>query len=347
LNETGRPLLSIIILNYNAGKLLLKCVESVFNSSYKNYEVIVVDNGSEDESHKKCKQNFSEIILIENQKNLGFCEGNNVGIRNAKGDFLIILNPDTEVKSNAFEELYNAFCRYGDGLYQPKLLAADDKKKINTAGNMINLFGFGYSRGKGREDAGQFESVEEVCYASGACLFIAKKTIKKIGLFDPFLFAYHDDLDIGWRAAQLGIKSYYIPTSIVYHAESFSFQWSPKKFYLLKRNRWYCLLTHYSKSTYYKILPGIIITEILVFFFYLSKGLIREKIRGYVDILKNRKLLKVKYLELESKKIIPDKEIVKKFQDKLEIPGQVAPSSSSNLFNKILGFLSRISKSAL
>ena len=286
MNQTASPLLSIIILNYNAGELLLKCIESVFNSSYENYEVIVVDNGSEDESHKKCKQKFSEIILIENQKNLGFCEGNNVGIRNAKGDFLIILNPDTEVKSNAFEELYKAFCRYGDGLYQPKLLAADNKKKINSTGNMINLFGFGYSRGKGLDDIGQFESVEEVCYASGACLFIPKKTMEKIGLFDPFLFAYHDDLDIGWRAAQLGIKSYYIPTSVVYHAESFSFQWSPKKFYLLERNRWYCLLTHYSKSTYYKILPGIIITEILVFFFYLSKGLIREKIRSYRDILK-------------------------------------------------------------
>jgi len=156
LNQTASPLLSIIILNYNAGELLLKCIESVFNSSYENYEVIVVDNGSEDESHKKCKQKFSKVILIENQKNLGFCEGNNVGIRNAKGDFLIILNPDTEVKSNAFEELYKAFCRYGDGLYQPKLLVADDKKKINTAGNMINLFGFGYSRGKGKEDRGQF-----------------------------------------------------------------------------------------------------------------------------------------------------------------------------------------------
>ena len=339
--------MSIIILNYNGGELLSKCVESVFNSSYQNYEVIVVDNGSKDDSHKKCKQKFSEIILIENQENLGFCEGNNVGIRNAKGDFLIILNPDTEVKPNAFEELYKAFCKYGDSLYQPKLLAMDDKKRINTTGNMINLFGFGYSRGKGDFDTGQFETVEEICYASGACLFCSKKTMEKIGCFDPFLFAYHDDLDLGWRGAQLGIKSFYIPTAIVYHAESFSFKWSPKKFYLLERNRWYCLLTHYSKSTYYKILPGIIITEIMIFFFYLSKGLIKEKISSYGNILKNRKLLKDKYAELELKKIIPDKEIIKKFQDQIEITSEVASSSSSNFFNKMLGYLSKSSKSKL
>jgi len=332
LNQTASPLLSIIILNYNAGELLLKCIESVFNSSYENYEVIVVDNGSEDESHKKCKQKFSKVILIENQKNLGFCEGNNVGIRNAKGDFLIILNPDTEVKSNAFEELYKAFCRYGDGLYQPKLLVADDKKKINTAGNMINLFGFGYSRGKGKEDRGQFERVEEVCYASGACLFIAKKTMKKIGLFDPFLFAYHDDLDVGWRAAQLGIKSYYIPTSIVYHAESFSFKWSPKKFYLLERNRWYCLLTHYSRRTFYKILPSLILVEIMLLIWYLSKGIIKEKLAGYKDIIKNRSLIKEKYQYLESNKKILDKEIVKNFKNEIETPVQVSAQYQTDLF---------------
>ena len=88
----------IIILNYNAGKLLLDCVESIFKSDYKNFEVIIVDNRSKDSSHKECQRKYEQIILIENSENLGFCEGNNVGIRKAKGDFLIILNPDTIVK---------------------------------------------------------------------------------------------------------------------------------------------------------------------------------------------------------------------------------------------------------
>ena len=92
------PLVSIIILNYNGGKLLVDCVESIYNSDYKNFEVIIVDNFSKDESHKECKKKFNQVILINNLENLGYCEGNNVGIRRARGDFLVILNPDKLVE---------------------------------------------------------------------------------------------------------------------------------------------------------------------------------------------------------------------------------------------------------
>ena len=88
------PLISIIILNYNSGELILRCIESVINANYNNIEVIVVDNISTDNSHKECKKQFPEIRLIENKENLGYCEGNNVGIRECLGEFFVILNPD-------------------------------------------------------------------------------------------------------------------------------------------------------------------------------------------------------------------------------------------------------------
>ena len=88
---------SVIIVNYNAGKLLENCLRSVFNTHNNDYEIILVDNASHDQSHLKCKEQFPEIILLENKTNLGFCEGNNVGIREATGDFIVFLNPDTEV----------------------------------------------------------------------------------------------------------------------------------------------------------------------------------------------------------------------------------------------------------
>ena len=86
--ENKKPLISIIILNYNAGDLLLNCINSVFKTKYKNYEVILVDNISTDNSHKKCKEKFDKIQLIENLENFGYCEGNNIGIRKAKGNSL-------------------------------------------------------------------------------------------------------------------------------------------------------------------------------------------------------------------------------------------------------------------
>ena len=277
--------ISIIILNYNAGILLEKCISSVMKSNYRNFEIILVDNASEDNSHKNCKTRFPEIRLIENKENFGYCEGNNIGLRQMTGKYCVILNPDTEVESNWLDEFITEYKKHGDGLYQPKLLATDDKTRINSAGNMINIFGFGYSIGKGKKDAPKYNEFKIINYASGACLFTSKKTLETIGYFESYLFAYHDDLDLGWRASQLGIKSFYVPNAIVNHSESFSFKWNAKKFYLLERNRWYCLLTHYSKSTFYKLLPSLVVIEIMIYILFISKGMLKEKIRATRDIL--------------------------------------------------------------
>ena len=104
----SKSLISIIILNYNSGNWLTDCVDSLLKTNYKNYEIIVVDNLSVDNSHKICKEKFEQVILIENSENLGYCEGNNVGINKAKGDFLVILNPDTLVEPNWLDELVKA-----------------------------------------------------------------------------------------------------------------------------------------------------------------------------------------------------------------------------------------------
>ena len=303
------PKVSIVILNYNAGDLLEKCISSIIKSEYENFEIILVDNASEDQSHKKCKEKFPEILLIENKENVGYCQGNNVGLEKATGEFIVILNPDTEVEINCIRKFLKEYNKHGEGLYQPKLLTTKDKTIINSAGNMMNIFGFGFSSGKGKKDSEKYNNFKKINYASGACLFTSKKILNKLGFFDPYLFAYHDDLDLGWRAAQLGIQSFYAPNVVVYHAESFSFKWSKTKFYLLERNRWYCLLTHYSKSTFYKILPSLILVEIIIFFYFLSKGLIKEKIKVTTDIIKDRKMIKEKYKEIQIKKIVSDKQI--------------------------------------
>ena len=336
--------MSIVILNYNAGNLLEKCISSVMQTNYKNFEIVLVDNASKDQSHKRCKEKFPQITLIENKENLGYCQGNNVGLEQVDGEYIIILNPDTEVESNWIEEFLKEYKNNGDGLYQPKLLSSKDKTIINSGGNMMNIFGFGFSSGKGKKDSEEYNNFKLINYASGACLFTSKKILDKIGFFDPYLFAYHDDLDLGWRASQLGIQSFYVPNVVVYHAESFSFKWSPRKFYLLERNRWYCLLTHYSKSTFYKILPSLIIIEIMIFFYFLSKGLIKEKIKASSDIIKDRKIIRKKYEELERGKVVTDRQIIEKFTDVIEIPTEVSNSTNSSSFNKIITFLGKISK---
>ena len=319
MNEKSASLVSIIILNYNAGKLLHECVESVFKSHNKNFEVILVDNASSDKTYKQCKEKFNDIILLENKKNLGYCEGNNVGIRHAQGEFVVVLNPDTLVEPDWLDKLITAYEKNGDGIYQPKILASTDHSMLLSTGQVLQLFGFGYSRGKGDKDTNQYNKFEKISYASGTCLFTTKKILEKLNLFDPFLFAYHDDLDLCWRAAMIGISSFYVPTSIIYHPiEGYSFKWNSFKFYLMERNRQYCLLTHFSKSTYFKMLPALILTDIAVSCFYFKKGMLITKFNSSLNILKNIKKINNKYQQIQNQRNYSDKEILNLFKDEIE-----------------------------
>jgi len=341
IRNNSNPLVSIIILNYNAGDFLLNCVDSVFKSTYPNFEVIIVDNLSTDNSHIRCKEKFKKIQLIENKKNLGYCEGNNMGIKSVNGEFILILNPDTIVEPDWLNELFRAYHKHGEALYQPKHLSLKEKSTIMSTGNMMNVFGFGYAREKGEKDVNRHNTIEQIGYASGTCLFVPSSIFKNVGLLDPFIFLYHDDLDFGWRAAQLGIKSYYVPSSVIYHAESYLLRWNAEKFFWLERNRKYCLLTHYSKETYAKMRSSLFLVDLCVWMFYLSKGFLAAKIKAELDIYRNREAIKIRYNQLEKIKTVSDKELIKKFPDKIFVPKNVSEPIFNQLFNKILSALSK------
>ena len=343
-SRSSNSLVSIVILNYNSGDLLIDCVQSVFNTSYDNIEVIVVDNASKDQSHIRCKEKFDVIKLIENKENFGYCEGNNVGLRQVKGEYVVILNPDTIVSPNWITELIKGYKKNGEGLYQPKILSLYEKNVIQSTGNMLHIFGFGFARDKGVKDMQQKKEIEQIGYASGTCLFTSQGVLKKTGLLDSFLFLYHDDLDLGWRAAQIGIKSYFVPTSTIYHVESYSLRWGSRKFFWLERNRRYCLLTHYSKSTYKKISFFLFLVDLMIWIFYLSKGFLGSKIKAELDIIKNRNFISQKYQEIENKKTVSDKELIKLFPDEIFVPKNVSGEIGSRSFNVILSKLSKKAK---
>ena len=210
---------------------------------------------------------------------------------------------------------------------------------------MLQIFGFGYPKGRGELDSNQYDIPGEIGYASGACLFTSMKILNKIGYFDPFLFLYQDDLDLGWRASQIGIKSWYNPKSIVYHhLEGYSFKWSKLKFFLIERNRHYCLLTHYSRTTYYKMLPSLILVQIIISIFYLKKGMLSSIFKVFFDIIKNRKKIKQKYDEIQNNRKISDKEIILNFKDDIFVPENISTKKVNTIFNIFIGTLSRMTR---
>lgn len=231
---------SIIILNWNGKYLLDECINSVFSQKFKDYEIIVVDNGSSDNSVEYLKEKYSSAInIIPLKQNKGFAGGSNEGIKVAKGNYIVLLNNDTIVDENWLSELINAVDSDEKiGMCACKILNYYNKDEFDTLGHLIYPDGLNRGRAKFEKNYHQYDKFEEVFFPSGAAALYRKSMLDEIGFFDEDFFAYGDDTDIGIRGRLAGWKCLYVPTAIAYHKSSAStHQYSPWKIYLVERNR--------------------------------------------------------------------------------------------------------------
>lgn len=338
-----KNLFSIIILNYNGASFLKDCLDSIISETKQNFEIIVVDNNSPDKSGEKFKKKYPSCKFILNENNVGVSEGLNIGIKNSCGEFVILLNNDLKVAQNWLDSLFDAYKINGIGLYQPKFLKMSNNKIIDSSGNFVNIFGFGFSREKGNKDIGQFKNVEEIGFAAGTCLFCPREIFERVGYFDKKLFAYNEDLDLGWRANLIGFKSFYVPKSIVYHHGSAQWKWGGEKFYLLERNRWIILLSNYNFKTILRLLPSLIIIEIALLVFFAKKKLLLKKLRSYGGIIRMSNHIKKRQSSIKNLRTLSDEQIIRSFCCTIETPLEVSDSKNINQFNKLLKFLCRLS----
>ena len=158
---------------------------------------------------------------------------------------------------------------------------------------------------------------------------------------DPIFFLYHDDLDFGWRANLLGYSSFFEPEISIYHYGSPNLKWSKEKFYYLERNRWICLKTLYSKKTYKKIFPYLMLFEFGMFFFLLSKGLVVPKIKSIISIWKLRKEIEKKRKETLNLRKIDDIKVVKNFTTEFYYPESLTKGRKRSLITIIIENLSK------
>lgn len=338
------PLISIVITNFNGGNLLLDCLESVFNTKYANFEVILVDNGSDDQSQKLAEKKFSEIVLVENNENMG-AVGRNSGIKVAKGDIIVLLDNDTKVESEWLDEFLKSYNRFGYGMYQAKLLLMDEPDKINSAGCMINIFGFSYAKGAGETDNGQYDDDYEINFPATACAFLPKKIFEEIGYFDEKFFAYLDDTDFGWRAMKQKIPSYFVPSARVFHKWSNTTKWSPLKYYLLERNRLICINTLFSKKSLAKLKPFLKIVDYGITKLYERNGMVEEKRKADEFIKNNKQYLEEKYQKVLEHTLISDKDVIKKFSNKVPAPKESI--GNQGMLNVLLSINSKLAKSLI
>jgi len=273
--NSKNPLLSIIILNYNGGVYTERCLSAIKNLTYPNYEVILVDNASTDRSEKIANEVFSELKLIKNRKNLGYAGGNNVGIEAAKGEYILLLNNDTEVEPDFLEPLVEAFMQDARiGALQSKILWLDDRERLDGVGSFLTITGFLYHVGYGKRDSERYSKKTEIFAAKGACLCFRKTALEKTGLFDEDYFVYFEDTDLCWRVYLAGYKIFFVPDSIIYHKGAQTAEKLPNAFihYHSYKNRIMTLIKNLSFFNLLRILPLHIFCCVGISLIYLLKG---------------------------------------------------------------------------
>ena len=345
---TPDSFVSIVILNYNGVEYIEKCLESVYRTLGCNFEVILIDNASTDGSQLICKQKFPQIRLFENNVNLAMA-GRNIGIDNALGKYIVFLDSDATVHPNWLQNLIKSYLSHGEGLYQGKILEMNKADVVVSSGNLLNIFGFGYARGNGEKDTGQYEKFMQISFPVGACLFSSLDVIKKIGYFDEsnLLYLMYDDVDYGWKSLTFGIPSFYEPTCVVYHPVTTSSKLDSHKMFLLERNRWICLFSYYSTTTLVKIFPLFFIIEFGLFFYLLTKKMGFAKIKALFSILKMTNSIKKRKIQLNKKRKLSDREFIIYFVNEISVPGFITKNKFSIFVSDMMKSLSGFARNLI
>ena len=229
-----KPTVSIIIVNWNAKKYLEKCITSIQNQTYQNFEIILVDNSSTDGSVEFVENKFPNITIIKNEKNLGFAEGNNIGIKKARGEIIGLFNPDAIADENWLSNLVESLNSSEKiAAVTGKMYYLGDKYGKNAVFcTWSKMNSFSAMPVNFHDD----EPQSKVDYLSGSAMLVKKSVIDKIGVIDPGYFLYFEETDWCARMIRAGYDLIYTPKAIVWHKVASSIQDS-KKIYYMERSR--------------------------------------------------------------------------------------------------------------
>ncbi len=217
-NLQSPNLASVIIPHWNAAHHLPTCLGSLRSQTYPRVETIVSDNGSSDGSLELLARDYAWVRVLPLGENRGFAGACNAGMRVARGEFVVLLNNDTEADSRWLEEIIAAFQRHPEaGLIASKMLLFDRRDTFHTAGDFYRVDGIPGNRGVWHKDEGQYDREEYVFSTCGGSAAYRKTTLDQVGLLDEDFFYSCEDVDLAWRAQLTGYRCIYAPRAVVYH----------------------------------------------------------------------------------------------------------------------------------
>ena len=296
---------SIIIVSYNSSQYIVDCLTSVFIQTYKNFEVIIVDNCSTDGTVELIEKRFSNLYLIKNKENLGFGKAVNQGVEISKGDYIFVLNSDIVLRDNTVEHIAKGISQMPSnvGMISPKIMRMN-KDIIDSTGLVLsNAIRF-FDRGSGEKDVGQYDSMRDrdilgPCAAAG---IYKRRMLEDIEIdgeyFDGDFFYLIEDFDLALRARRKGWSCRYVPAAVCYHTRNGSDTGYRYRQYLTFRNRYFFMIKNIRIRPY--LIFYLIAYDIPRFIFMLFSNrhtlrALRELNKSFPRMLKKRRDLALVY----------------------------------------------------
>ncbi len=310
--QVKKDYVSIIIVTWNSEKFIKDCLSTIIAQSYKKFEIIVVDNGSTDKTLAIIDKHFKkDVILIRNENNAGFCAANNRGLEEARGEFVLFLNPDTKMEKDYLGKAVREFSEQAVGAVSGKLLRFD-RKTVDSAGQFLGRDRRAVERGYNRPDAPEYNTKGRCFSVCGAAALYRRSVVEEIKIngqfFDERYFAFFEDLDSGWRMNLAGYYCVYQPDAVVYHHRGGSGKGGTGLKYQITarrpeiqaaiiRNRWFTILKNDSFYNYILDFPFILLREIKTcgYLILVRRDIFRSVYGGFFrnlkDTLKTRKMI--------------------------------------------------------
>ncbi len=259
------PLISVVIPNYEGASLLERCLRSLSAQTRKDFEVLIVDNASTDASIETASRVYPQARILRLERNLGFAGGANAGFSASRGEWVAVLNNDTEVTEDWISSCAVAIARRPDAaFFACRILEMKQRETMYGAGDCYLRAGIGYRRGQGQPDGPAYDEEITVFSACGCAALYRRSVLTELGGYEEKLFAYLEDVELGLRMQVLGHVGYYIPQARVYHLGSATSggEFSPMGVRLRTRNSILLLLKSVPASILCRTIPMILAAQL-------------------------------------------------------------------------------------
>lgn len=336
-----RPV-SVALLAFGAEPYLAGAVASVLASEGVEIELVIVDNGCTTTAVERLPAD-SRVTVLRPGRNLGFAGGVNYAVAASRHPTIALVNSDAEVAPGAIARLADLVADPSVGVAGGLVVLADDPGTINSAGNPVHVLGLSWAGSMGRPVA-EVAGLREVASASGACMAVRRSVWDELGGFADRYFAYLEDLELGWRCWQRGLRVVVDPGAVAVH--HYEFGRSPLKMYLLERNRLVFLLTVHQARTLILLALPLLAFEIAVLATAVVQGWGRAKVRGYRWLIRNAGWIRRRRRLVQGSRQVPDRDLAHLVADVFD-PAQTPLPSAARPLETLLRWYWRLVRRVL